>query len=727
MRLRTALLAAAISWALAEVSPHLTATNKSLKKTSTQRLTAPPGGVQWDPGNRDTTSHQGSTSRDNTDDGAASSRYPHQGVTFHPEGALGTLRCHYPSLDPSIWEPCNTPGQRSCWLRMKRPDSNGNLHGYDIHTDYETNAPIGVSRYYTLDVSRKVIYPDGFPKKAVLFNETYPGPRIEACWGDELIINVTNSLPNMGTSVHWHGIRQLYTNDMDGVPVTQCPIARGQGFTYKFRVAQYGTTWYHSHYSLQYSDGLCGPLVIYGPSSSNYDLEVQDSLLMSDWVHNSAFWEFDEQAKPIIQPVKADTIVLNGKAGTNAIGRKEASQEDGDPYNVVRLTPGKRHRLRIINGGAATAFVFSIDNHNMTVISNDLVAIKPYVANFIVVAIGQRYDVIIDSPPERTGSYWIRTRPADHCNHFKKGEFNTSSTPLDVRLGIASYHHSASHHAHSPLPSTTSAITNFSCFDPTELTAVPIVPWNVSRHSVNPLPLSTFYNAHQNFSDTSLGPAGDYAHWMLRLDPKVEKAMGKNVHSPFWIDFSNPTLLNLTDAERDAHYNIIRYPYRRGNSDFVHMVIDSSMLPGTTAEHLDGTYIPSVPHPMHWHGSDIALLASSQHPFDPLTSPRTWNFDNPPRRDTVTVPSGGYVAVAFKPDNPGVWLVHCHISWHASAGLALQMVIDSPLDGEGGTSLIYKVLGEVAVERLRDGCRQWRGDLSRTDLPPIVDKDDSGI
>lgn len=40
-------------------------------------------------------------------------------------------------------------------------------------------------------------------------------------------------------------------------------------------------------------------------------------------------------------------------------------------------------------------------------------------------------------------------------------------------------------------------------------------------------------------------------------------------------------------------------PYRQGHSDFVHMVIDSSMLPGTTAEHLNGTYIPSVPHPMH--------------------------------------------------------------------------------------------------------------------------------
>lgn len=60
-----------------------------------------------------------------------------------------------------------------------------------------------------------------------------------------------NSLPNQGTTVHWHGIRQLYTNDMDGVPITQCPIAREDSFTYRFRLTQYGASWYHSHYSLQ--------------------------------------------------------------------------------------------------------------------------------------------------------------------------------------------------------------------------------------------------------------------------------------------------------------------------------------------------------------------------------------------------------------------------------------------------------------------------------------------
>lgn len=71
-----------------------------------------------------------------------------------------------------------------------------------------------------------------------------------------------------GTAIHMHGIRMLNTGYSDGVPgVTQCPIAVNDTFTYEFQAVQYGTTWYHSHYSLQYTDGMLGPLTIYGPAS----------------------------------------------------------------------------------------------------------------------------------------------------------------------------------------------------------------------------------------------------------------------------------------------------------------------------------------------------------------------------------------------------------------------------------------------------------------------------
>ena len=100
------------------------------------------------------------------------------------------------------------------------------------------------------------------------------------------------------------------------------------------------------------------------------------------------------------------------------------------------------------------------------------------------------------------------------------------------------------------------------------------------------------------------------------------------------------------------------------------MVIDTALLPGTTPGDLlaQNTSVLPVTHPIHWHGSDVAILGQEAVPYDPKSSPKMWNYLNPPRRDTVTVMAGGYVAVAFKPDNPGTWLVHCHIAWHVSAG-----------------------------------------------------------
>jgi FtsP/CotA-like multicopper oxidase with cupredoxin domain len=48
--------------------------------------------------------------------------------------------------------------------------------------------------------------------------------------------------------------------------------------TYKFRATQYGTTWYHSHFSLQYAEGLYGPLIVNGPATANYELELEGLL-----------------------------------------------------------------------------------------------------------------------------------------------------------------------------------------------------------------------------------------------------------------------------------------------------------------------------------------------------------------------------------------------------------------------------------------------------------------
>ena len=78
-------------------------------------------------------------------------------------------------------------------------------------------------------------------------------------------------------------------DDVNGV--TQCLIATNDSFTYNFDTIQYGTSWYHSHYSLQSADSLLGPITIHGPSSAN-DKEAMEPILMTEWGHRSSFEDF---------------------------------------------------------------------------------------------------------------------------------------------------------------------------------------------------------------------------------------------------------------------------------------------------------------------------------------------------------------------------------------------------------------------------------------------------
>lgn len=69
--------------------------------------------------------------------------------------------------------------------------------------------------------------------EVILINGQFPGPTIEANWGDMLMITVHNQISNPaeGIGMHWHGILQKKTQYYDGVAsVTQCPIAPGMLF-----------------------------------------------------------------------------------------------------------------------------------------------------------------------------------------------------------------------------------------------------------------------------------------------------------------------------------------------------------------------------------------------------------------------------------------------------------------------------------------------------------------
>lgn len=102
---------------------------------------------------------------------------------------------------------------------------------------------------YDFNVTWVTANPDGLAdRKVVGINGQWPLPVIEVDKGDQLIVNMYNGLGDKSTSIHFHGMFQNGTNDMDGASmVTQCPIPPGSSFTYNFTVNQNGTYWYHCH------------------------------------------------------------------------------------------------------------------------------------------------------------------------------------------------------------------------------------------------------------------------------------------------------------------------------------------------------------------------------------------------------------------------------------------------------------------------------------------------
>ena len=56
----------------------------------------------------------------------------------------------------------------------------------------------------------------------------------------------------------------------------------------------------------------------------------------------------------------------------------------------------------------------------------------------------------------------------------------------------------------------------------------------------------------------------------------------------------------------------------------------------------------------------------------------TYNYDNPVRRDTVSIggAASDNVTIRFTTDNAGPWFLHCHIDWHLEAGLAVVFAED---------------------------------------------------
>lgn len=393
-------------------------------------------------------------------------------------------------------------------------------------------------------------------------------------------------------------------------------------------------------------------------STADYDEDLGE-LFLSDWSHTPIFTLWDS-AKQGAAPT-LESGLINGTNTYNCTAADDSCEGTvGAKYETV-FESGKKYLIRLVNSAVEGHFQFSIDGHTLTVIGNDLVPIVPYTTDSVLISMGQRYDVIVEANAA-AGDYWLRAGWISACA--------TNSNP-DGMTGIVRYDNSS-----TADPTSSSSVTSMAtCGDEPYESLVPHLALDVGTVT--------------NTADEELGFTFDTSFkWTLN-------------DSSLMIDWSNPTLKGVLEGNDifPTEYNMVAVDNTANSTnEWAVLVIQD--------ETGFGLY-----HPIHLHGHDFWVVAQSTGVFD--AADPGFTTTNPPRRDVASLPGNGYLALAFKLDNPGTWLTHCHIAWHASEGFSLEFV--------EGETVIPSRIHSAAQMAIENTCSNWDA------FDEVYMQDDSGI
>lgn len=419
-------------------------------------------------------------------------------------------------------------------------------------------------------------------------------------------------------------------------------------------------------------------------------------LLITDWSHKNAFSLFYLELEG--NPPVPDSYLMQGKG----IYCSPSNVCTGSRH-VVEFQYGKTYKLSIVNSGTSSQYTFWIDGHTFQVVGTDFVPINPYVTDtlniaigtwysahclsFLKLCIGQRYDIIVTANAtfEHGTNFWMHAR-------------SCSNETIASTLGIIRYDPASTADPYTPPGNR----VGYGCLDPAVGDLVPVVPMQVGV-AVNDLSPAEYLNVSMRYYP-NITQESPLKRWVIK-------------GSSMYVNWSEPSLKLLTDYDateasfpQDLVPIFLDYP----EMSWVYFLIEGNFTP--TASNI---FPEPVAHPIHLHGHDFVILDQSSIPFDAATfNP---NLNNPPRRDTAMLPKGGYLVIGFQMNNPGTWLMHCHIAWHASSGMAVQF-IESP------RVLHNMVEASGIVPEMNNQCDTWTHKYNTVNIPAqAVQGDESGI
>nr|GMD46507.1 laccase-7-like [Ipomoea batatas] len=512
-------------------------------------------------------------------------------------------------------------------------------------------------------------------------NGSLPGPTIAVREGDTLVVHVFNLSP-YNLTIHWHGIFQYLSGWADGPAyVTQCPILPGNSYTYKFTITgQEGTLWWHAHVSMLRAT-VYGALVIYPTPGRSYPFTPPDYefiIHLGEW-WNSNVIDVDEQGKLTgVGPNMSDAFTINGQPGD----LYPCSSDSTYKMNVVY---GKTYLLRIINGALDDQLFFKIANHKMVVVAADAAYTTPYETDVVLLGPGQTTDVLMvaDQSP---AAYYMAARAYASAKSVPPPPFdNTTATGIITYVG-------------ADFSSTTPTMPVLPGFDDkdtaqrfhsslTGLVNGPFwrpVPGPVDENmfvtaGLGLLPCSNPGNIPCAIPGGLLRLTASMNNESFRL-PTTLSILESHFNGvggiytddfpdqpPVTFDYTNQQFSNLSVPANIAisMSRVSTKVKRLSYNSTVQIVLQNTALVGIES------------HPIHLHGYNFHILAQGFGNYDPVSDSSNFNLYNPQERNTIAVPAGGWAVIRFQANNPGAWIMHCHLDMHLEFGLATVFVVEN--------------------------------------------------
>ena len=538
------------------------------------------------------------------------------------------------------------------------------------------------AKTYDLEIKKQDVFITGKAVEAITINGGIPGPTLRFKEGEDVVMKVKNSMDEV-TSIHWHGI--LLDGSMDGVPGLNGfhGIAPHTTFTYKFKVRQKGTYWYHSHSNLQEQQGVYGSIVI-EPSETKADREYV--ILLSDFT--------EENPNTVLNNLKIDSGYYNynkrtiftffsdiKKNGFSATWRDymDWGQMRMDPTDLSDVTKyhfltngktadqnwtgifkkGERVKLRFINASAMTIYDISIPGLKMKFVEADGQEVKPVVADEFRFGVAETYDVIVE--PKEDKAYTIFAESIDRTGYARgtlapkegmSGEIpkmrpRTVLTMADMAMGGMD-HGSMQGMNNDGMGDMKGMDHGGNKMSDDKMEGM---DHSAMGHEMSDMDMSgSMSMSGMNMDNVKSG-------WADRGTPKGNKAL----------EYSD--LISL-HPQKDLRKPIREIEFKFGGSMNRYIwTINGEKFPKPMhlkyGERVRLKFVNEtmMAHPIHLHGMFMQLENGQK---------MQWL----PNKHTVIVPPAKTVSLLLTADEAGEWAFHCHLLLHMASGMMTSVTVD---------------------------------------------------